>query len=134
MGQEEHFLKLFKAAEMAGWYKPPTRCSFAGFGVVQGCDGKKFKTRSGDVVRLVDLLDEAVVRAKEELIKRAAETGGDSACDGEEIDRRAEVLGYSAVKYFDLKQNRTTDYQFSYDRMEHCGVSAVRVCSHLRDL
>ncbi|KAL8432292.1 hypothetical protein Efla_000876 [Eimeria flavescens] len=132
LGQEEHFLKLFEAAKMAGWYDPSkVRCSHAGFGVVQGADGKKFKTRSGEVVRLVDLLDEAVSRALEELKRREAEeTAADEAAatgaiekrlpqeeDGLSQQKKAEIIGYSAVKYFDLKQNRLTDYQFSFDRM-----------------
>lgn len=63
---------------LSGWHDPAkTRCCFAGFGVVQGSDGKKFKTRSGEVVRLVDLLDEAVSRALEELEQRATEEGGE---------------------------------------------------------
>ncbi|PHJ14800.1 arginyl-trna synthetase family protein, partial [Cystoisospora suis] len=74
MGQESHFLKIFAAAEMAGWHKPPkTRLSHMGFGVVQGQDGKRFKTRSGEVVKLVDLLDEAKARALSELQKRSRE-------------------------------------------------------------
>ncbi|KAL8448142.1 hypothetical protein Emed_003955 [Eimeria media] len=148
LGQEEHFMKLFDAAKMAGWYDPAkVRLSHAGFGVVQGSDGKKFKTRSGEVVRLVDLLDEAVSRALEELRRREAEeteaegkrtddanentnnnngtqsckrtdAEGDGGCPGElSQQKKAEMIGYSAVKYFDLKQNRLTDYQFSFDRM-----------------
>ncbi|XP_026193681.1 arginine--tRNA ligase, cytoplasmic [Cyclospora cayetanensis] len=141
MGQEEHFLKLFEAARMAGWHTPgQTRCSHAGFGVVQGSDGKKFKTRSGEVVRLVDLLDQAVSRAKEELDRRALEEGEEAAASSIGVNERAEVMGYSAVKYFDLKQNRTTDYQFSFDKMlDPRGNTAVyllyayaRICSIFR--
>lgn len=118
LGQEEHFLKIFDAAKMAGWYDPAkARCCFAGFGVVQGSDGKKFKTRSGEVVRLVDLLDEAVSRSLEELEKRAPEEEEEQSFTTMNKQKTAEVIGYSAVKYFDLKQNRMTDYQFSYDRM-----------------
>lgn len=140
LGQEEHFLKLFEAARMAGWHQPPkTRCSHAGFGVVQGSDGKKFKTRSGEVIRLVDLLDEAVSRAMEELEKRAPEED-DQPATTVSRQKTAEVIGYSAVKYFDLKQNRMTDYQFSYDRMlDPRGNTAVyllyayaRICSIFR--
>ena len=52
LGQETHFHTVFKAAERAGWHRPPqTRIDHMGFGVVLGEDGKKFKTRSGDTVR-----------------------------------------------------------------------------------
>merc|ERR1711988_1564565 len=86
-----------------------------GFGVVTGEDGKRLKTRSGETVRLVDLLDEAVVRLEKALRERIAE--GKSSIEESEIHGVAEKLGYGAVKYFDLRQNPTSDYQFSYDRM-----------------
>lgn len=54
----------FDAARAAGWVDESTKLQHLGFGVVQGEDGKKFKTRSGDTVRLVDLLDEAVRRMR----------------------------------------------------------------------
>lgn len=57
-----HFEMCFDAAREAGWLSKDTRLEHLGFGVVQGEDGKKFKTRSGETVRLVDLLDEAVRR------------------------------------------------------------------------
>jgi len=82
--------------------------------------GKKFKTRSGDVVRLRDLLDEAASRAATELRRRAG--GDDEGADAQQIlDSKiradAEQIGVSAVKYFDLRQNRNSDYRFSYDAM-----------------
>merc|ERR1712023_406609 len=74
MGQELHFHMIFDAAKQAGWHRPPaTRCDHMGFGVVQGEDKKKFKTRSGDVVKLVDLIDEAVERATVEIQNRVKE-------------------------------------------------------------
>lgn len=60
--QAGHFHMCFDAARAAGWVDEGTKLEHLGFGVVQGEDGKKFKTRSGDTVRLVDLLDEAVRR------------------------------------------------------------------------
>ncbi|EZG55606.1 arginyl-tRNA synthetase [Gregarina niphandrodes] len=67
-GQEEHFLKVFRCAERMGWHTPPeTRLDHCGLGLVCGDDGKKFKTRSGEVVKLVDLLDEAVKRSLHQL-------------------------------------------------------------------
>lgn len=142
MGQETHFFMIFDAAEQAGWHRPPaTRCDHMGFGVVQGDDKKKFKTRSGDTVKLADLLDEAVSRALEEIKNRVAEqekTGGEVflKTDKEQLDA-ATKLGLAAVRYFDMKQNRTSAYVFNYDRMlDSKGNTAVylfyayaRICS-----
>ena len=112
LGQENHFLKIFSAARKAGWAtEDKVRMDHVGFGVVQGEDGKKFKTRSGDVVRLADLLDEAEERAMKEL------EGRDELVGEEEKKKAAKVIGISAVKYFDLRQNRLTNYSFSYDKM-----------------
>jgi arginyl-tRNA synthetase len=89
-----------------------------GFGVIQGEDRKKYKTRSGETVRLVDVLDEAKDRAKAALLERqAAGSSGVAAGDGAELERAAAVLGYGGMKYFDLRQQRTSDYVFNYDRM-----------------
>lgn len=134
-GQAPHFDLIFKAAQMSGWVNPEKhRIDHVGFGVVLGEDGKKFKTRSGDTVRLVDLLDEARDRCKKELLERQADI------PAEDIDPTAEALGYGAVKYFDLNKNRNTNYQFSYDQMcDLRGNTAVyllyshaRVCSIFR--
>ncbi|KAJ1607543.1 hypothetical protein OIY81_2903 [Cryptosporidium canis] len=130
MGQEEHFMKLFDVAETMGWHNPPdTRLIFIGFGVIQGEDGKKFKTRSGDVVKLTELIDEGVSRAKKELLDRRShrsdqastpdkEMEGDhQSYNDSQLDAMASVIGHAAIKYFDLKQNRLTNYRFSFDRM-----------------
>eukprot|EP00923_Selenidium_pygospionis_P031623 GHVN01055984.1.p1 GENE.GHVN01055984.1~~GHVN01055984.1.p1 ORF type:complete len:421 (+),score=62.34 GHVN01055984.1:698-1960(+) len=125
MGQEQHFHLIMKAAELAGWHTPPTtRVDHIGFGVIQGEDGKKFKTRSGDVVRLSELLDEGVERARKEIETRwgpcddQEEKDNDLAPPSEtEKQAAAEALGYSAIKYFDLKQNPATSYRFSFDKM-----------------
>lgn len=133
IGQEEHFMKLFDVAETMGWHTPPdTRLFFIGFGVIQGEDGKKFKTRSGDVVKLTELIDEGVSRAKKELMERSLkrsdqtyasasnaeiETEGQQHLDDSDLDFMASVIGHAAIKYFDLKQNRLTNYRFSFDRM-----------------
>ncbi|TRY51530.1 Arginine-tRNA ligase [Cryptosporidium tyzzeri] len=131
MGQEEHFMKLFDVAETMGWHDPPnTRLFFIGFGVVQGEDGKKFKTRSGDVVKLTELIDEGVARAKKELVDRRNQRRSDQTIksntdvevdhpniDDSDLDLMANTIGHAAIKYFDLKQNRLTNYRFSFDRM-----------------
>eukprot|EP01055_Gregarina_sp_Pseudo9_P000206 Gregarina_sp_Pseudo_9__205@NODE_1133_length_1853_cov_8_890849_g1060_i0_p1_GENE_NODE_1133_length_1853_cov_8_890849_g1060_i0NODE_1133_length_1853_cov_8_890849_g1060_i0_p1_ORF_typecomplete_len611_score164_26tRNAsynt_1d/PF00750_19/2_2e117DALR_1/PF05746_15/1_5e30Arg_tRNA_synt_N/PF03485_16/1e10tRNAsynt_1e/PF01406_19/0_028tRNAsynt_1/PF00133_22/1_5tRNAsynt_1/PF00133_22/79TetR_C_30/PF17939_1/0_34_NODE_1133_length_1853_cov_8_890849_g1060_i0201816 len=117
VGQAEHIYKVVDAARMMGWYTPPSqRCDHVGLGLVCGDDGKKFKTRSGDVVKLSDLLDEAADRARTEIEARRGEEDPqtDYVLSVEEAARR---IGYSAVKYFDLKQVRTGNYKFNYENM-----------------
>merc|ERR1719191_1801320 len=78
LGQESHFHMIFDAAEQAGWHRPGvTRVDHMGFGVVQGEDKKKFKTRSGETVKLSDLLDEAIQRAADEIKELVQEQGKD---------------------------------------------------------
>mmetsp|Transcript_8331 Transcript_8331/g.13990 ORF Transcript_8331/g.13990 Transcript_8331/m.13990 type:complete len:641 (-) Transcript_8331:266-2188(-) len=124
-GQGPHFELIFEAARAAGWVGAQ-RLDHTPFGMVCGEDGKKYKTRSGDVVRLVDLLDEAVERMYQGMKERAAEALAQSSEGGkanvasmsdEQMREAARVLGYGAVKYADLKGNRVSDYRFSYDRM-----------------
>eukprot|EP01138_Halocafeteria_seosinensis_P001586 gb/GECG01001625.1/.p1 GENE.gb/GECG01001625.1/~~gb/GECG01001625.1/.p1 ORF type:complete len:883 (+),score=116.30 gb/GECG01001625.1/:1-2649(+) len=115
-GQQLHFDLVFKAAGKAGWIdRNVHRVEHTGFGVVQGQDRKKFKSRSGDTVRLVDLLDEARSRMYRQLKERNEQ--GNSQLPEEELEYAAECLGYGGVKYFDLRQNRLSDYIFDYDRM-----------------
>jgi arginyl-tRNA synthetase len=138
-GQGGHFEQVFAAARKAGWLledkeavlQGKTRVSHVGFGLVMGEDGKKFKTRSGDVVRLVELLDESVARCKATIEERKAEAaaaqaeggGGGGAAANDDADATATVaeaaraMGYGAVKYADLKNSRMTNYKFSYDAM-----------------
>ncbi|CAN0901453.1 Arginine--tRNA ligase, chloroplastic/mitochondrial [Linum grandiflorum] len=140
VGQNQHFEMVFKAAKIAGWL--PTepnkypKTSHVGFGLVLGEDGKRFRTRSTEVVRLVELLDDAKKRSKKALIER----GKDEEWTEEELDQIAEAIGYGAVKYADLKNNRTTNYTFSFDQMlNDKGNTAVyllyahaRICSIIR--
>merc|ERR1719253_812022 len=114
--QGEHFRMVFAAAKKIGWVDNDShRLDHIGFGTVQGEDGKRFKTRSGDTVRLVDLLDEAKNRMAKQLKERIQENKANITM--EEVEETASILGYSAVKYFDLRRNPTTNYVFSYDRM-----------------
>lgn len=109
-GQSLHFQMVFSAAEKAGWLNPSkTRAEHVAFGLVLGNDGKKFKTRSGDTEKLIDLLLEAIERARAILLERGTPGG--------EVDSTARILGIDAVKYADLSCHRTKDYTFSYDRM-----------------
>jgi arginyl-tRNA synthetase len=114
-GQASHFAAVFQVARRAGWIPPGCRVEHVPFGLVQGEDGKKLKTRSGDTVRLKDLLDEAVQRAEADLRRRLAEEGRSE--DEDFIQTVATTVGLAAVKYADLSTNRITNYQFSFDRM-----------------
>ena len=114
-GQASHFAGVFQVARRAGWIPDDGRLEHVPFGLVQGEDGKKLKTRAGDTVRLKDLLDEAVDRADADLRRRLEEEG---RSESEAFIRHvATTVGLAAVKYADLSQNRTTNYQFSFDRM-----------------
>ena len=114
-GQANHFAQVFQVAKRAGWVPETVELVHVPFGLVQGEDGKKLKTRSGDTVRLRDLLDEAIARARQDLAARLQEK---EQTESEEfIEDVARTVGLSAVKYADLSQNRTTNYRFSYDKM-----------------
>mmetsp|Transcript_23611 Transcript_23611/g.35118 ORF Transcript_23611/g.35118 Transcript_23611/m.35118 type:complete len:849 (+) Transcript_23611:112-2658(+) len=113
--QGDHFHMIFDAGRMAGWIDEKHKLEHIGFGTVMGDDGKRFKTRSGDTVRLVDLLDEAVSRMKTSLYERIKDKK--AALSEEEVPEVSATMGYGAVKYFDLRRNPTTNYQFSYDQM-----------------
>lgn len=111
-GQALHFQQVFQAAEKAKYYDPAkVQIDHVTFGVVLGADGKKFKTRSGDTEKLIDLLLEAVKKSSEII-----ETRLPDASD-EEKNALAIALGIGAVKYADLSCHRVKDYMFSYDRM-----------------
>lgn len=111
MGQSLHFEQFFQVARRAQWLTDRTRVTHVAFGLVLGEDGKKLKTRSGDTVRLQDLLDEAIARVKADLEERNPDY------DDAYKQEVAEVVGLGAVKYADLSQNRTSNYAFSYDKM-----------------
>jgi arginyl-tRNA synthetase len=114
-GQASHFAGVFQVARRAGWIPEGCRVEHVPFGLVQGEDGKKLKTRAGDTVRLKDLLDEAVERAEADLRRRLSE---EERQESEAfIQHAATTVGLAAVKYADLSTNRITNYQFSFDRM-----------------
>jgi arginyl-tRNA synthetase len=127
LGQFEHFKMVAQAAEDIKWMEVEKgqRWCHAGFGVVTGADGKKIKTRSGESTKLKDLLDEACERALENLVER--EKGDRSQGHSKEyMEELSKKIGYGAVKYFDLKRDRTTDYPFDYDKMlDFSGNTAV---------
>ena len=115
IGQRDHFAQVFAVAKKAGWAGDGIQLVHVPFGLVLGPDGKKLRTRAGDTVRLRDLLDEAVDRAREMLDSRLAEENRDEPEDWR--SQIARTVGIAAVKYADLSQNRASDYMFSFDKM-----------------
>ncbi len=114
-GQASHFFGVFQIAKLAKWIPTDCQVEHIPFGLVQGEDGKKLKTRSGETIRLVDLLDEAIQRAKEDLKDRLKD---ESRSENENfINRVSTTVGIAAIKYADLSQNRVSNYQFSFDKM-----------------
>ncbi|MCJ8740536.1 hypothetical protein PDJAM_G00060100 [Pangasius djambal] len=113
-GQAMHFQVVFAAARMIGWYDPKvTRVEHAGFGVVLGEDRKKFKTRSGDTVRLMDLLEEGLKRSMDKLKEKER----DKVLTPEELSQAQRAVAFGCIKYADLSHNRINDYVFSFDKM-----------------
>lgn len=110
-GQSQHFEMVFEAAKMAEFVPEGVSLEHVPFGLVQGEDGKKFATRSGETVKLKDLLAESIRIATEDLTSRNA---GE---DEERIKAVAKIVGIGAVKYADLSMNRESNYRFSYERM-----------------
>jgi arginyl-tRNA synthetase len=114
-GQANHFGQFFQVAHTAGWIDQRVEIVHTPFGLVQGEDGKKLKTRSGETIKLKELLDEAVDRSRSDLQERLAKD--DRTETAEYIENSAQVVGLSAVKYADLSQNRLSNYIFSFDKM-----------------
>ncbi len=114
-GQANHFAQVFQVARRAGWLTDKVEVVHVPFGLVLGEDGKKLQTRSGETVRLRDLLDEAIARTDTDLEARLNEEGREETAEFKA--HVAKVVGISAVKYADLSQNRTSNYVFSFDKM-----------------
>lgn len=109
--QKQHFEMIFAVAKMAGWITEGVLAEHTPFGSILGEDGKMFKTRSGDTVKLTDLLEEALKRAYDIVSEKSPELP-------EEDKRRiAHAIGIGALKYVDLSNDRIKDYVFSWERM-----------------
>jgi arginyl-tRNA synthetase len=133
-GQSQHFQMVFAVARMAGWLDDSTEAVHVPFGIVLGTDRKRLKTRSGEPVRLVALLDEAIARADDAVAEKNPDL--DAAA-------RAAVsrsIGIGAVKYADLSTDRVKDYVFDFDRMlafegntgPYLQYAHARICSIFR--
>ena len=113
--QNNHFTQIFQVGKRAGWITDEHDFVHTEFGLILGEDGKKLKSRSGEAIKLRDLLNEAIDKVRADLKARFAE---ENRTESQEfIDKSAKTIGISAVKYADLSQNRTSDYRFSYDKM-----------------
>ncbi|KGQ71201.1 arginine--tRNA ligase [Chelonobacter oris] len=109
--QSQHLQQAWAIVRKAGYIPDEMRLEHFNFGMMLGKDNKPFKTRSGDTVKLTDLLDEAIERAG----KLIAEKNQDLTAD--ELHQVTEAVAIGAVKYADLSKNRTTDYVFDWDNM-----------------
>ncbi|MEU3606505.1 arginine--tRNA ligase [Streptomyces sp. NPDC035033] len=109
--QSLHFKMVFETARRAGWLNDEVKAVQLAFGTVLGKDGKPFKTREGETVRLVDLLDEAIDRASAVVREKAQDL------TEEEIAERGTQVGIGAVKYADLSTSAARDYKFDLDQM-----------------
>ena len=132
--QQQHLQMVFAVSAMAGWLVPPTDAVHVGFGNVLGADRKMLRSRSGDSVKLVDLLDEAIERADDAIAEKNADLTGDDR------SRVARMIGIGAVKYADLSTDRVKDYVFDLDRMvsfdgntgPYLQYAHARICSIFR--
>ncbi|MFE3602196.1 arginine--tRNA ligase [Streptomyces sp. NPDC059096] len=111
--QSLHFKMVFETARRAGWLNDEVKAVQLAFGTVLGKDGKPFKTREGETVRLVDLLGEAVDRATAVVREKSEKIG----LSEDEIVTNGKQVGIGAVKYADLSTSAARDYKFDLDQM-----------------
>lgn len=133
-GQAQHFEMVFAVARMGGWLPDRVHAEHIAFGVVLGPDRKRLRSRSGDPVRFVDVIDEAIDRG----VAAVAEKNPDLS-----LDDRAQVghdIGIGALKYADLSTDRVRDYVFDWERMlsfdgntaPYLQYAHARICSIFR--
>jgi arginyl-tRNA synthetase len=109
--QALHFRMIFETARRAGWLTDQVHAHHVQFGTVLAVDGRPFKTRAGGTIRLSELLDSAVERARNEIMERSHDLSP------QELEQVVQAAGIGAVKYADLSTSRTKDYAFDLDRM-----------------
>jgi arginyl-tRNA synthetase len=132
--QAQHLQMVFEVCRMAGWLVPPREAVHVPFGSVLGEDRKMLRSRSGDSVKLVDLLDEAVERAGAAVAEKNPDLSADERADV------ARMIGIGALKYADLSNDRIKDYIFNWDRMlafdgntgPYLQYAHARICSIFR--
>ncbi|MFM2093046.1 MAG: Arginine--tRNA ligase [Planctomycetota bacterium] len=113
--QSEHFEKLFAAARLLQYGNVELR--HIKFGTILDDEGKPYRTRSGDNVGLEGLLDQAVEKAYQVVCRLDDEKRSGRELSDEQRKQIAELIGVSAIKYYDQSQNRESDYKYSFDKM-----------------
>ncbi len=132
--QTQHFKMVFEVATKAGLMNDSHNTTHIKFGSVLDSDGKILKSREGDAIKLVDLLNEAVTRAEQAIAER------NPSIEGEQRQEIAKAIGIGAVKFADLSTERTKDYVFDWDRMlsfdgntsPYLQYAHARICSIFR--
>ena len=132
--QTQHFKMVFEVAIQAGFMDDSHNAAHVKFGSVMDSDGKILKSRAGPAIKLVDLLNEAVVRAEQAIAERNPSMGS------EQRHKIAKTIGIGAVKYADLSTERTKDYVFDWERMlsfdgntsPYLQYAHARICSIFR--
>ncbi len=132
--QAQHLQMVFEVSKMAGWLNPPAEAVHVAFGNVLGDDRKMLRSRSGDAVKLIELLDEAVERAEAAVVEKSPDLVGDTRSE------IANMIGIGALKYADLSTDRIKDYVFDWDRMlafegntgPYLQYAHARICSIFR--
>jgi len=109
--QHQHLMQAWTIVRKAGYVPDAVPLEHHMFGMMLGKDGKPFKTRAGGTIKLTELLDEAMERAR----RLVGEKNPDMPAD--ELEKLADAVGIGAVKYADLSKSRTTDYVFDWDNM-----------------
>ena len=132
--QAQHLAMVESVAQSAGWLRSPARMVHVAFGSVLGSDRKMLRSRSGEAVKLVELLDEAVQRADASIREKNPEL------DAVVREKVARQIGIGAVKYADLANDRVKDYVFDWERMlsfdgntaPYLQYAHARICSIFR--
>ena len=132
--QSQHLQMVFAVAEMAGWLVPPVRAEHVSFGLILGTDRRRLRSRTGEPVRFIDVIDEAIERG----VAAVAEKNPDlPEATRIEVGR---AIGVGAVKYADLSTDRVRDYVFDWERMlsfdgntaPYLQYAHARICSIFR--
>ena len=132
--QAQHLQMVYEVCKMAGWLVEPTLAVHVNFGSVLGADGKMMRSRAGDSVKLVDLLDEAIERADVAIADKNPDLSDETRA------AVAKMVGIGALKYADLSTDRIKDYRFDWDRMlafegntgPYLQYAHARICSVFR--
>ncbi len=132
--QTQHFKMVFEVATQAGFMNESHNSAHVMFGSVMDSDGKILKSREGEAIKLVDLLNEAIFRANQAIAER------NPSMDDEQRNAIAKSIGIGAVKYADLSTERTKDYVFDWERMlsfdgntsPYLQYAHARICSIFR--